>query len=169
MAKKLRAALAVSILLGSINAAACWAQDAASPKFTMFGGAGVADAQGHARGAMQFGASLDEAPPGIWGGFLFEGGYIGPWANPKAGSAIFSANYMAAWAARKKWKAVPFATVGYSRLFGTGNAVNFGGGVDYHIRKTQAVRVEVRDYLAFTTPIQHNVALRLGWVTYLPD
>jgi hypothetical protein len=67
------------------------------------------------------------------------------------------------------WKFLPFASAGYSRLFGTGNAVNLGGGIDYRLSNTRAVRVELRDYYSFSTPTQHNVALRIAYVIYFRD
>jgi hypothetical protein len=65
------------------------------------------------------------------------------------------------WADRG-WKLLPFASAGYSLLFGTGNAVNFGGGIDYRLSQHRAIRVEVRDYYSFSTPARHNLALRIG-------
>lgn len=175
--------LAVVILV--MNVPALRAQDAASPKFTAFAGAGMNATQQNSRGEVQTGASFDEAPPGSWGGFLFEGGYVGPWANLHEGSAFASADYMASWSLSQKakgrtasgqpywsdrgWKVLPFARAGYTRLFGTGNAVNFGGGFDYRFSHTHAIRVEAVDYYSFSTHPQHNVALRIGFVIYLRD
>jgi hypothetical protein len=165
--------------------APAWAQDAASPKFVFFAGAGPLVSDGHSKSAIQAGAALEEAPPGSWGGFSFEGGYLGPWSKPNDGSAFFSCNYMVAWAFGPKasgrlpngtqywtdrgWKILPFATGGYTRLFGTGNAINFGGGIDYRINHTRAIRLELRDYYSFALPRQHNVALRIGWSLYVAD
>lgn len=161
------------------------AQDAASPKFTLLAGAGILTAQGHSRGEFQAGASFDEAPPDAKYGFLFEGGYLGPWADRKSGSAFFSADYMAEWNLGKSgaghtpkgqvywrdrgWKFFPFAAAGYTRLFGTGSAVNFGGGFDYRLNHNHAIRVDIRDYYSPSSPAQHNVIIRIGWVAYLPD
>jgi hypothetical protein len=140
-----------------------------SPQFVLFGGAGANLLQGHSQGAMQLGASIGMAPPNKWGGFLLEGGYIGPWASLKTGSALFSANYIARWKLARSEKFLPFVTTGYSKLFDTGNAINFGGGVDYKLGPTYAIRIEVRDYYAFSETRKQNVALRIGWVIYLPD
>jgi hypothetical protein len=165
-------------------AAPALAQDAASPKFTVFAGAGSTVA-GPTQGEVQAGASFEEAPPDAGGGFSFEGGYLGPWSRPSAGSAIFSADYMASWSFGEKgrrttpsgkpywsdrgWKILPFASVGYTRLCGTGNAVNFGGGIDYRLNHLHAIRFEVRDYYSPAARVQHNVAFRIGWVAYLSD
>jgi len=176
--------LAVSAILVT-SASALSAQDAASPKFTVFAGAGINATQQNSRGEIQAGASFEEAPPGSWGGLGFEGGYLGPWARIDAGSAFMSLDYMAAWSLGQKakgrtrdgtpmwadrgWKLLPFASAGYTRLFGTGNAVNFGGGFDYRLSHTRAIRAEIRDYYSFSTPHQHNVALRIGLVIYISD
>jgi len=140
-----------------------------SPQFVLFGGAGANLSQGHSQGAMQLGASIGQAPPNKWAGFQLEGGYIGPWANLKAGSALFSANYLARWKIGRGEKFLPFVSTGYSRLFDTANAINFGGGVDYQLGPTDALRIEIRDYYAFSEPRKQNLALRIGWVIYLPD
>jgi hypothetical protein len=141
------------------------------PQFVLFGGAGANLSQGHSQGAMQLGASFAVAPTNSWCGVLLEGGYIGPWANLKTGSALFSANYLARWKIGSDKKFIPFVTTGYSKLFDTANAINFGGGVDYQVNRTNAFRIEVRDYYAFAESRRQNVALRIGWVTYLdlPD
>lgn len=178
--------LVVSVFLCLLSGAlAAQAQDAASPKFTLFAGPGIVRTQRISRGEIQAGASLDEAPPGAWGGVSFEAGYLGPWSKPHIGSAFLSVDYMAAWnlgpsgAGRtakgtrywsdRGWTLLPFASAGYTRLFGTGNAVNFGGGVDYRISHTRAIRMEVRDYYSPSQPAQDNVALRIGLVIYISD
>jgi hypothetical protein len=167
------------------NALALRAQDAASPKFTAFAGAGINATQENSRGEIQAGASFDEAPPGAWGGFLFEGGYLGAWDNLHGGSAFASADYMASWSlgqkaggrtttgqpywADREWTLFPFARAGYTRLFGTGNAINFGGGLDYRFSHTHAIRAEAVDYYSLSTPRQHNIAVQVGFVIYLRD
>jgi hypothetical protein len=140
-----------------------------SPQFVLFGGAGANLSQAHSQGAMQLGASIALAPRNAWGGIMLEGGYIGPWANLKSGSALFSANYLVRWKIGPNKKFIPFITTGHSRLFDAGNAINFGGGVEYKLGVTHAIRIEVRDYYAFTEPRRQNIALRIGWVMYLPD
>jgi hypothetical protein len=172
------------VVLLAAAATAAHAQDAASPKFTVFAGAGSTVA-GPAQGEVQAGASFDEAPPGAWAGFSFEAGYLGPWSRPSAGSAILSVDYMTSWTFGEKgkgltpsgkpywrdrgWKVLPFVSTGYTRLFGTGNAVNFGGGIDYRLNHLHAIRFEVRDYYSPAARVQHNVAFRIGWVAYLSD
>ena len=153
----------------------CFGQDLASPKFVLFGGAGVTNQSAALRPSVHFGADFEEAPPifknHFPGGFLFEGGYAGPAASFSSGSALFSANYMAAFPVNhsKNSPLLAFFTGGYTRLFGTGNAVNYGGGVDFVLSHTRALRLEVRDYLRLSGPKEHNVGLRVGYIIYISD
>jgi putative flippase GtrA len=63
-----------------------------------------------------------------------------------------------------------FLNGGYTRMFVTGNAVNFGLGVDIGKNGTEkAVRIELRDYYLFTGPRQHVVGLRMGFGKFIAD
>jgi hypothetical protein len=100
-------------------------------------------------------------------GFLFEGGYVGPFNNLGSGSALFSADYAGAYFLGKSNRCKLFFAGGYTRLFGTGNAVNYGGGVDFWPNELGAVRFELRDYLRISGPKEHNVAFRVGYALYM--
>jgi len=64
----------------------------------------------------------------------------------------------------------PFLTGGYTRIFATGNAVNFGLGVDLGKHDSnRLIRIELRDYYLFTGPTQHIVGLRIGFGTLIAD
>jgi hypothetical protein len=64
----------------------------------------------------------------------------------------------------------PSLTVGYSRMFVTGNAVNFGLGFDFGKHEDKRlVRVELRDYYLFSGPRQHVFGLRIGFGKFIPD
>jgi hypothetical protein len=112
----------------------------------------------------QLGASVGFVVPNAYLGMNVEGGYLGPWSRFGSGSGLASVNYLSQWQSGtfSKWK--PFATVGYSRLFATGNAVNYGGGIDCRLSRSSALRIEVRDYYTPSGPGGHNVALRIGWL-----
>lgn len=99
---------------------------------------------------------------------MFEGGYVGPFANLHGGSALLAFNYVPSWQIQSAPKLFPFATAGYAQLFGTGHAINFGAGLDWRLRPTFSIRVEARDYLAFA-PHQHNIAVRVGFRRYFWD
>jgi hypothetical protein len=65
---------------------------------------------------------------------------------------------------KHEWKGTR-ATVGYTRLFGTGNALNYGGGINLYIKDgTRALRFEVRDYLRFADFNEHSAAFRIGYL-----
>jgi hypothetical protein len=145
------------------------AQDISSPKFGYFAGGGVSTATGDLKPGLQLGAQFESnALPYVFG-LSFEGGYVGP-ANGSKGSGIFSLNYINYMPLKgSSNKVVPFVTGGYSLLAGTGNGVDFGGGVDFVVRRTHALRIEARDYYTITGQRQHNAALRVGYVIYLWD
>jgi putative flippase GtrA len=64
----------------------------------------------------------------------------------------------------------PFLTGGYTRMFATGNAVNFGLGIDFgRNEEKRLVRIELRDYYLFTGPQRHIVGLRIGFGKFIPD
>ena len=64
----------------------------------------------------------------------------------------------------------PFLAGGYTRMFVTGNAVNFGVGVDFGKDEFKKLfRIEVRDYYLFTGPQQHVIGLRLALGRFISD
>jgi hypothetical protein len=69
---------------------------------------------------------------------------------------------------------VPAAIVGYSRLFETGHALDYGLALytprlSKHKDSTEHLRIELRDYYTFANPNQHNIMLRVGWMSELSD
>lgn len=63
----------------------------------------------------------------------------------------------------------PQAIFGYSRLFETGHALDYGLALAlprFHSKPddTRSLRIELRDYWTFANPAQHNVMLRVGWM-----
>jgi len=162
--------LGVFLLLGQ---GACVGQ---STSLVMFGGGGVNNQGANNRSSLHVGGDFEATMPLQRGqfpwGVLIEGGYVGPITNNK-GSAILSTNYVLAFRTVEAktggfapGKVVPFLTGGYTRLFGTGNAVNFGGGIDVMLHSLAAVRFEVRDYLNSADQNMHDVGFRIGWVLY---
>jgi hypothetical protein len=64
----------------------------------------------------------------------------------------------------------PFLTGGYTRVFVTGNAVNFGLGVDFGKDEyKRLMRIELRDYYLFTGPAQHIVGIRVALGNFIAD
>jgi hypothetical protein len=147
----------------------CRAQDIVSPKLVAFAGAGGVTTNAHSLGGMQAGVGMEGSNPNRWFGLGIEAGYLAPFSRFKSGSELFSLNYIPSWKVDKKGRYLPFATVGYTRLFEIGHAVNFGGGLDLRLNDSHAIRFEARDYYAPDRPAQHNVGFRIGWVAYIAD
>jgi len=65
-------------------------------------------------------------------------------------------------------KYMPQAIFGYSRLFETGHALDYGLALALPRFKdpddADSLRVELRDYWTFANPAQHNIVLRIGWM-----
>jgi hypothetical protein len=147
----------------------CYAQDIVSPKLVAFAGAGGVTTNAHSLGGMQAGVGMEGSNPNRWFGLGIEAGYLAPFSRFKSGSGLFSLNYIPSWKVDKKGRYLPFATVGYTRLFEMGHAVNFAGGLDLRLNNSHAIRFEARDYYAPDRPAQHNVGFRIGWVAYIAD
>jgi hypothetical protein len=178
-------AIAGAILLVALVALPCHAQNSSKPPIredtggvtaTLFGGGGVLNSETQTGGALQFGAAFGVSPPNTFFGFDLETGYVAAVAKGSQRSAVFSANYRPSWVLSRLRCTfaspcpVVFATAGYSRLFETGNALDFGGGMDYYFAKNaRALRIEARDYMTWQAPKQRNVALRIGLVFVLAD
>jgi hypothetical protein len=69
---------------------------------------------------------------------------------------------------------LPMAFVGYSRLFETGYSFDYGLALAIprpgkHADSSDSLRIELRDYWTFANPSQHNVMLRVGWMSEVAD
>jgi hypothetical protein len=83
---------------------------------------------------------------------------------------LFSVDYQETWKIRKPptvpHRAIfPFATFGYTRLLGTSNGVNYGGGVIVHYTKRTELMPALRiEYRVYDLPGQgHNQTIRISW------
>jgi len=104
-------------------------------------------------------------------GLAFELGVIGPIQNERPVDGIFTFNMEPTFVTNRARYGRTFLTAGYSRLFITGNAVDFGGGLDLHYSQKSArfLRVSVRDYYTFADRQQNNVTLRIDFLKFLAD
>ncbi len=97
---------------------------------------------------------------------------MGPQANQSAVSGYLSAN---AWTPlgsiplSRNRAALPLAIGGYTRMFETGHALDYGLGYAYPLDESHSIRFEARDYWAFSNPSQHNIVFRVAWLVGLPD
>jgi hypothetical protein len=110
----------------------------------------------------------------IFGGPLFhlEAEVMGPQANQSAVSGYLSVNSALPLASAKQFgkkHGAPLLVGGYTRMFETGNALDYGLAYELPTDAGHSIQVEVRDYWAFSSPSQHNVVLRVLWLTGLPD
>jgi hypothetical protein len=111
---------------------------------------------------------------GILSGPLFdlETGVMGPQANQSSVSGYLSTNL---WTPLIPFEdlgnrhGVPLAIGGYTRMFQTGNALDYGLAFAHPIDQSHSIQFEVRDYWAFSNPHQHNVVFRVVWLVGLSD
>ena len=98
----------------------------------------------------------------------FELGIIGPLTNHPLDGFV-SADYMFA-TKIPQLNLYPSITAGYTRLFVTGNAINFGIGLDLgRAQSSVLTRIELRDYLLLSSTPKHIVGLRIGLGKLIPD
>jgi hypothetical protein len=141
--------------------------------FVLFGGVGAANQSGGARQNLHLGAGLNWMKPmgllddRLASGLFLELGYAGPFRKLGSGSAVFSANYTGGIMATEFL--MPFATIGYSRIFKTGNALNYGGGLDYMLDEYHFIRFEARNYVRRSGAKEKDLAFRIGYIFYLGD
>lgn len=99
----------------------------------------------------------------------FELGLVGPVPHGKDVDGLVSMDVMFANKVPGR-RLYASATAGYTRMFVTGNAVNFGAGIDFGKNEyKQLFRLELRDYYLFTGPNQHVFALRFGLGRFVSD
>ena len=112
-------------------------------------------------------------------GLAFEAGisleisYLGPAPANKLdlGRALFSTGFTVP-SMIKLIKGKRFelpATIGYARMIGTGNAVNFGAGLDFIFSDYKGIRFEVRDYLKLSGRDEHNITFRIAFLHLFDD
>jgi hypothetical protein len=132
-------------------------------------GAGASTSSAGTLPAANCGAGITLMPWPLW----VEAGVMGPQANrsPLSGYVSVDQNIPLA---RSTLKVLPMAMVGYSRLFETGNAVDYGVALalprfGHKGPTSDSLRIELKDYWTFAHPAQHNVMLRVGWMSAVAD
>jgi len=130
-------------------------------------GAGVSNSSVATKPTVQCGAIA-----GIMPFFDLETGVMGPQANRSDASVYLSTN---AWMPLIPFKqlgnrhGVPLVVGGYTRMFETGNALDYGVAFSKPIDHSHSIQFEVRDYRAFANPNQHNIVFRVVWLVGLSD
>jgi putative flippase GtrA len=98
-----------------------------------------------------------------------EFGVMGPQANRSYLSGYISLDGSIPFAPASS-RYLPMAILGYSRFFETGHALDYGLALALPRASRdkytgRSLRIELRDYLTFANPTQHNVMLRVGWMS----
>jgi hypothetical protein len=107
-------------------------------------------------------------------GIVTEFGVIGPAYNRHGFTAYFSEDATIPIGMPRGFVHVahghPLWLIGYTRMFETGrNAFDYGTGFERHIDQQHSLQFELRDDWTFANPHQHNVMLRVVWITGIPD
>ena len=124
------------------------------------------------------GASESSAPvkPTVQCGGLFsilpfldlEAGVMGPQANRSSVSSYLSTDLVLPLSHQTK-RGLPLFVSGYTRMFETGNALDYGLALSRTIDSKHSIQFEVRDYWANANPNQHNIVFRVVWLIGVPD
>lgn len=100
-----------------------------------------------------------------------EFGVMGPQAHHSSVSGYLSEDLVipVAPSATRSWHGHPLGIFGYTRLFETGHALDYGVGYERHIDAFHSLQFELRDYYTFANPNMHNVFLRAVWTVGVLD
>ncbi len=102
--------------------------------------------------------------------FRSRGRRNGPAIDPKQCFSLCECEPIPTTAATAQAEArVPLIVGGYTRMFETGHAVNYGIAFAHALDHSDYVQFEVRDYWAFSNPDQHNVVFRVVWLFGIVD
>jgi hypothetical protein len=104
--------------------------------------------------------------------FALEAGVMGPQAKQSNVFGYLSTNFWIPLVAPSKVgnaNGVPLFVGGYTRMFETGHALDYGVAFAKPIDVAHSVQFEVRDYWEFSNAQQHNVVFRVVWLVGLPD
>jgi putative flippase GtrA len=129
-----------------------------------FCGAGASNSSAATKPTVGCGVGLTLLPLPIF----FEVGVMGPQANRSYLSGYVSLDTSIP-LARPTSTYLPMAIVGYSRLFETGHAPDYGLALALprpgkQSDATKSLRLELRDYYTSANPTQHNMMFRIGWM-----
>ena len=128
-------------------------------------GAGASESSAAVKPTVQCGGLFSVLP------FLdLETGVMGPQANRSVVSGYLSTDFVLPLPHSKKLpRYFPFFVGGYTRMFETGNALDYGIAIMRPIDSTHSIQFELRDYWANADPNQHNIVFRVVWLLGVPD
>jgi hypothetical protein len=94
-----------------------------------------------------------------------EVGVMGPQANRSPISGYWSTNVdLPLMQPSKVKRGLPLLVGGYTRMFETGNALDYGFAFARPIDFFHSIQFEARDYWVDANPTQHNVVFRIVWL-----
>jgi hypothetical protein len=126
-------------------------------------GAGATESSASVEPTVQCGALFTFLP------FLdLEAGVMGPQANRSSVSGYLGTDLVLPLSHETK-HGLPLVVGGYTRMFETGNALDYGLALSRTIDSTHSIQFEVRDYWANANPNQHNIVFRVVWLIGIPD
>jgi hypothetical protein len=104
--------------------------------------------------------------------FDFEIGGMGPMATPKGASGYFSTSFVVPLVAWSRWgnpRGAPLVVGGYTHMFETENALDYGVAFERPIDQGHSVQFEVRDYWAYSEAGRRDVVFRIAFLDGIPD
>jgi len=131
-------------------------------------GAGASSSTDGTKPTVNCGVGFSFFPPAP---IFVELGVMGPFSDGTYPDGYVSVDgSIPLWNVKSKY--LPMALLGYSRLFETGNALDYGLALAMPHKTNDyptSLRLELRDYWLPANPSQHNVMLRLGWMIVTHD
>ncbi len=126
-------------------------------------GAGASESSVSVKPTVQCGGMFSILP------FLdLEAGVMGPQANRSSVSGYLSTDVVLPLSHKTK-QGLPLFVGGYTRMFETGNALDYGLALSRSIDSKHSIQFEVRDTWVNANPIEHNVVFRAVWLIGVPD
>lgn len=128
-------------------------------------GAGASQSAAALKPTFQCGAVVSPMP------FLdLEAGVMGPQAGRSQASGYLSTNavFPLMPPARTR-QLMPLVVGGYTRMFESGNALDYGLAFAHPMDSMHSLQFEARDYWANANPAQHNIVFRVVWLVGVQD
>ena len=99
-----------------------------------------------------------------------ETGVMGPQAKRSSASGYLTTDLvLPVWALGKAKRNLFLFAAGYTRMFETGNALDYGLALSRPIDSKHSIQFEVRDTWVNANPNEHNVLFRVVWLIGVPD
>jgi hypothetical protein len=128
-------------------------------------GAGASESSASVKPTVQCGGIFSILPV-----VNLETGVMGPQAKHSSVSGYLTTDLvLPVWAPGKTKRNLVLFAAGYTRMFETGNALDYGLALSRSIDSKHSIQFEVRDTWVNANPIEHNVVFRVVWLIGVPD